>query len=163
MTRESADAARLHGLIEQLIEALAAPEPIFRLVERLAKTGGAEETDRTVARLLEYNTDTLARIRAAYTALHKRQRHAGSNDTARARTEALPKLFKAPEDQASSEQARLRPPVDIEPPEQISIRCRRMMRAMPITRVHRQADGRRVHKAAHDAVLGAHGNQYAFF
>ncbi|WP_162596077.1 hypothetical protein [Methylobacterium sp. 17Sr1-1] len=58
MTRESAYAARLHGLIVQLSEARATPEPIFRMIERLAETGGAEEADRTVARFLDCNTDT---------------------------------------------------------------------------------------------------------
>ncbi|AWN50726.1 hypothetical protein [Methylobacterium sp. 17Sr1-1] len=73
----------------------------------------------------------------------------------------LPKLFRASEDQAPSEQARLRLPVDVDPPTDLN-EIRTMMRAMPITRVHLQAYGGREHKAAHHAVLGAHGYQYAF-
>ncbi len=43
LTREDADATRLTDLIAQLTEEWAAPEPIFRLIERLSETGGAAD------------------------------------------------------------------------------------------------------------------------
>ena len=162
LTREDADATRLTDLIAQLTEEWAAPEPIFRLIERLSETGGAADGERAVARFLARNTDTLARTRAAYMALHHRQRHAVTASPAPAKTGALIKFFRAPnEEPAPADPMRSELPIDIAIPTDLD-QIRTMMRAVPITRVHLQAYGGREHRAAHHAVLGAHGYQYAF-